>query len=140
MIGDLGAGELEGERAGEARTNEQAAFQLLLHVWPELLFGRGQQHGSTDDTLRLLLHNAHSLEEEGGLLAVKLHSLRTTEHHYERQIARLDERLATTRAFFARCPYRYPYRYPCMKLTYTCLLYTSPSPRDATLSRMPSSA
>ena len=24
--------------------------------------------------------------------------------------------------------------------TYTCLLYTSPSPRDATLSRMPSSA
>ena len=26
------------------------------------------------------------------------------------------------------------------KLTYSCLLYTSPSPRDATLSRMPSSA
>ena len=26
------------------------------------------------------------------------------------------------------------------KFTYTCLLYTSPSPRDATLSRMPSSA
>ena len=26
------------------------------------------------------------------------------------------------------------------KLVYTCLLYTSPSPRDATLSRMPSSA
>ena len=25
-------------------------------------------------------------------------------------------------------------------LAYTCLLYTSPSPRDATLSRMPSSA
>ena len=25
-------------------------------------------------------------------------------------------------------------------LNYTCLLYTSPSPRDATLSRMPSSA
>ena len=27
-----------------------------------------------------------------------------------------------------------------LALTYTCLLYTSPSPRDATLSRMPSSA
>ena len=27
-----------------------------------------------------------------------------------------------------------------MKDFYTCLLYTSPSPRDATLSRMPSSA
>ena len=26
------------------------------------------------------------------------------------------------------------------QLVYTCLLYTSPSPRDATLSRMPSSA
>ena len=26
------------------------------------------------------------------------------------------------------------------KQNYTCLLYTSPSPRDATLSRMPSSA
>ena len=25
-------------------------------------------------------------------------------------------------------------------ISYTCLLYTSPSPRDATLSRMPSSA
>ena len=25
-------------------------------------------------------------------------------------------------------------------ITYICLLYTSPSPRDATLSRMPSSA
>ena len=25
-------------------------------------------------------------------------------------------------------------------MPYTCLLYTSPSPRDATLSRMPSSA
>ena len=27
-----------------------------------------------------------------------------------------------------------------MMASYTCLLYTSPSPRDATLSRMPSSA
>ena len=26
------------------------------------------------------------------------------------------------------------------KIVYSCLLYTSPSPRDATLSRMPSSA
>ena len=26
------------------------------------------------------------------------------------------------------------------EMRYTCLLYTSPSPRDATLSRMPSSA
>ena len=30
-----------------------------------------------------------------------------------------------------------PFRYPWC---YDCLLYTSPSPRDATLSRMPSSA
>ena len=28
----------------------------------------------------------------------------------------------------------------CIKVPLTCLLYTSPSPRDATLSRMPSSA
>ena len=28
----------------------------------------------------------------------------------------------------------------CYALAYACLLYTSPSPRDATLSRMPSSA
>ena len=28
----------------------------------------------------------------------------------------------------------------CRRSTYICLLYTSPSPRDATLSRMPSSA
>ena len=29
---------------------------------------------------------------------------------------------------------------PCGQAKYICLLYTSPSPRDATLSRMPSSA
>ena len=29
---------------------------------------------------------------------------------------------------------------PSMHTLYICLLYTSPSPRDATLSRMPSSA
>ena len=29
---------------------------------------------------------------------------------------------------------------PSVAISYTCLLYTSPSPRDATLSRMPSSA
>ena len=28
----------------------------------------------------------------------------------------------------------------CFQEVFTCLLYTSPSPRDATLSRMPSSA
>ena len=28
----------------------------------------------------------------------------------------------------------------CLSKWYSCLLYTSPSPRDATLSRMPSSA
>ena len=28
----------------------------------------------------------------------------------------------------------------CLRCPYHCLLYTSPSPRDATLSRMPSSA
>ena len=34
---------------------------------------------------------------------------------------------------------RFP-NYTTLKLLYGCLLYTSPSPRDATLSRMPSSA
>ena len=33
-----------------------------------------------------------------------------------------------------------PYDYPLIKTVWACLLYTSPSPRDATLSRMPSSA
>ena len=37
----------------------------------------------------------------------------------------------TFEAFFGSFP---------MKVASTCLLYTSPSPRDATLSRMPSSA
>ena len=32
------------------------------------------------------------------------------------------------------------YNYMSAALALTCLLYTSPSPRDATLSRMPSSA
>ena len=33
-----------------------------------------------------------------------------------------------------------PYFNHCIEVAKTCLLYTSPSPRDATLSRMPSSA
>ena len=32
------------------------------------------------------------------------------------------------------------YEYPNTKIVYCCLLYTSPSPRDGLLSRMPSSA
>ena len=31
-------------------------------------------------------------------------------------------------------------KYGELKMAHACLLYTSPSPRDATLSRMPSSA
>jgi hypothetical protein len=46
----------------------------------------------------LLLHNSHSIEEEDGLLTVKLHSLNNTAAHYERQIARLDARLGRARA------------------------------------------
>ena len=37
-------------------------------------------------------------------------------------------------------PVTRPTRLLCLGLNYYCLLYTSPSPRDATLSRMPSSA
>ena len=33
-----------------------------------------------------------------------------------------------------------PFHLACVALAHSCLLYTSPSPRDATLSRMPSSA
>ena len=36
--------------------------------------------------------------------------------------------------------YRVPSACQIAGITYRCLLYTSPSPRDATLSRMPSSA
>jgi len=36
--------------------------------------------------------------------------------------------------------YRHPYREEFLRLHDTCLLYTSPSPRDRTRSRMPSSA
>ena len=52
-----------------------------------------------------------------------------------------DVRLASTRgtaAYFSVEP-RYKLRSEGEKV-YACLLYTSPSPRDATLSRMPSSA
>ena len=44
-----------------------------------------------------------------------------------------------TRCDLAAC-YRLLHHYKMTDLIYTCLLYTSPSPRDATLSRMPSSA
>ena len=36
--------------------------------------------------------------------------------------------------------FRSPYQFYSDDLSFCCLLYTSPSPRDATLSRMPSSA
>ena len=34
----------------------------------------------------------------------------------------------------------YPFAYGCIPRTWDCLLYTSPSPRDFQVSRMPSSA
>ena len=42
-----------------------------------------------------------------------------------------------------KCQFVVNHKHSCMEYIYrlyTCLLYTSPSPRDATLSRMPSSA
>ena len=39
-----------------------------------------------------------------------------------------------------RCSSRDAYKVCCMMFPYSCLLYTSPSPRDRTRSRMPSSA
>ena len=45
------------------------------------------------------------------------------------------------RAHKKDCPMSSRNRYPsCILFPKVCLLYTSPSPRDATLSRMPSSA
>ena len=43
-------------------------------------------------------------------------------------------------AYFMRASMESAKQLGAHKLTYLCLLYTSPSPRDATLSRMPSSA
>jgi len=50
----------------------------------------------------LLLHDAHSLEEEGGLLLVKLASLRNTALYYESSVRRYTERLEATRQEVAK--------------------------------------
>ena len=54
------------------------------------------------------------------------------------------DRLATQGMQFSHCfqtaPMCSPTRHNIYTGLYPCLLYTSPSPRDATLSRMPSSA
>ena len=59
-------------------------------------------------------------------------------------LATFRERIIPEEAY--GCPFEYDLWYNTNELQtirawlYTCLLYTSPSPRDATLSRMPSSA
>ena len=45
----------------------------------------------------------------------------------------------TSGAYYGQVIATTDYGFPALK-TYTCLLYTSPSPRDRTRSRMPSSA
>ena len=50
---------------------------------------------------------------------------------------------ASAEAGFKGCEYLFPYQFDAKEIAaqlHACLLYTSPSPRDATLSRMPSSA
>ena len=41
---------------------------------------------------------------------------------------------------FRKVPFEVPQDFSLLNLTYGCLLYTSPSPRDRSVSRMPSSA
>ena len=55
--------------------------------------------------------------------------VQTDKAHYEPQGELVDEKYETS-----------PNTDPMIPKSYNCLLYTSPSPRDATLSRMPSSA
>ena len=53
-------------------------------------------------TPAMLLHDAHSLEEEGGLLVVRLAALRNTAAYYESRARRYEERLQQTRAEIAK--------------------------------------
>ena len=62
---------------------------------------------------------------------------------YEDQKGQLIHALATVKAereFLRQVPSKLLPLYVRMEQALACLLYTSPSPRDATLSRMPSSA
>ena len=50
------------------------------------------------------------------------------------------DRVPAPATFFEQSPMKPGLTRVATKRFYSCLLYTSPSPRDATLSRMPSSA
>ena len=58
----------------------------------------------------------------------------------ETEVKRLGEKVLATGAFPVDCPVSGGCHPPETGQSTGCLLYTSPSPRDATLSRMPSSA
>ena len=70
-----------------------------------------------------------------------------TEHRGERFVVGIDFGTLSGRAVITRVSDGeilgeavHPYEHGAMDRVLTCLLYTSPSPRDGLLSRMPSSA
>ena len=68
---------------------------------------------------------------ETNSFAKAANNLNLSQPALSRRIQKLEHELGTT--LFDRTTRK-------VQLSYSCLLYTSPSPRDATLSRMPSSA
>ena len=109
-------------------TQLSASRQVVEAQWE-------QAHDDADAPARALSPQIEeaglrALEEEILELGDVLHTLLGCD--------RIGVRLATLN--MPMCPRFHVDQIPCRLLSTICLLYTSPSPRDATLSRMPSSA
>ena len=87
---------------------------------------------------KTLVENFHAVEDEKKALALEMETLKADWQVLSDRRGLVDKELETQRLFWEG-------KEAASERTFTelrkrCLLYTSPSPRDATLSRMPSSA
>ena len=111
-IDEANAAPRDSEDLCSMHRGEQESLSLRL---PTYQHGDKRTHSATQQAAPTCPEGTHDLKESSKLIDHPCHTHNTAEAHSQRQV-----RLR---------------RQPI-----DCLLYTSPSPRDATLSRMPSSA
>ena len=139
-----------------ASNDIRGLFDAMFNSDPELQKGQRSRLASDKDRLDHILESYHGLKRQLGRVdSQKLDQYMQALRDVEKEIQRMERWAATPKpqvpndglalnasekdpAAFIRTMYNLIYL--AFKTDSTCLLYTSPSPRDRSLSRMPSSA